>query len=82
MAKIDDLIKQVTDVQIRRDLAAAVDELKKKKRFGLVYENHLPEMTALPGFPIQEGAFVVRRDKLSARHVFRVCALTEGLVSS
>jgi len=79
MAKIDDLIKQVTDVQIRRDLAAAVGELRKKKRFGLVYENHLPEMTALPGFPIQEGAFVVRRDKLSARHVFRVCALTEGL---
>ena len=79
MAKIDDLIKQVTDVQIRRDLAAAVGELRKKKRFGLVYENHLPEMTALPGFPIQEGAFVVRRDKLSARHVFRVCALTGGL---
>ena len=79
MAKIDDLIKQVTDVQIRRDLAAAVGELRKKKRFGLVYENHLPEMTALPGFPIQEGAFVVRRDKLSAHHMFRVCALTEGL---
>ena len=48
MAKIDDLTQQVSDPRLRRELEAAVAELKKRTRFGLVYESHLPEMTALP----------------------------------
>lgn len=78
MAKIDDLTRQVSDPRLRRELEAAVAELKKRTRFGLVYESHLPEVTALPGLPISEGALVVRREKLSARHAFRVTALDGG----
>ena len=81
MAKINDLVKQVGDPRLRRELETAVAELKKRTRFGLVYESHLPEMTALPGFPIAEGAFAVRRDRLSARHAFRVCALDGGVAT-
>lgn len=78
MAKIDDLMKQVADARLRRELEAAVAELKKRTRFGLVYENHLPEMTALPGLPITEGAFVVHRAQVSGRHAFRVCEIADG----
>ena len=81
MAKIDDLMKQVGDTRLRRELEAAVAELKKRTRFGLVYESHLPEMTALPGLPITEGALVVRRDNISGRHAFRVCELSEGMAT-
>ncbi len=78
MAKIDDLMKQVADAPLRRELETAVAELKKRTRFGLVYENHLPEMTALPGLPITEGAFVVHRAQVSGRHAFRVCEIADG----
>lgn len=81
MAKINDLVKQVSDPRLQRELETAVAELLQKKRFGLVYENHLPEMTALPGFPITEGIFAVRRDQISARHTLRVCAVTDGVAS-
>ncbi len=81
MAKINDLVKQVGDPRLRRELEAAVAELLQKKRFGLVYENHLPETTALPGFPVTEGAFAVRRDKISARHALRVCAVADGVAT-
>ena len=81
MAKIDDLTRQVPDPRLRRELEAAVAELKKRTRFGLVYESHLPEMTALPGLPITVGAVVVRREKLSARHAFNVCALADGVAT-
>ena len=81
MAKIDDLTQQVPDPRLRRELEAAVAELKKRTRFGLVYESHLPEMTALPGLPITVGAVVVRREKLSARHAYKVCALVDGLAT-
>lgn len=81
MAKIDDLMKQVADARLRRELETAVAELKKRTRFGLVYENHLPEMTALPGLPITEGAFVVHRAQVSGRHAFRVCEIAGGMAT-
>lgn len=81
MAKIDDLTRQVGGARLRRELETAVAELKKRTRFGLVYESHLPEMTALPGLPVMEGAFVVRREKLSVRHALKVCALADGVAT-
>lgn len=78
MAKINDLVKQVGDAKLRRELEMAVAELKKRTRFGLVYESHLPETTALPGLPVRAGATVVRRERLSARHAFRVLHVTDG----
>src|SRR5687767_5404903 len=81
MAKIDDLIKQVGDPTLRRELKSTVADLKRRTRFGLVYEDHIPEMTALPGLPIVVGALVVRRDRLSARHAFVVRALNDEVAT-
>jgi adenine-specific DNA-methyltransferase len=47
VAKIDDLISQVKDESLRVDLAAAATELRRRKKFGLVFESHIPETVAL-----------------------------------
>jgi hypothetical protein len=44
MAKIEDLIQQIPDERLRKGIAAEVKALKKTKKFGLVFEEHLPEI--------------------------------------
>ena len=44
MAKIEDLILQVPDDRLRKALAGEVKALKRTKKFGLVFEEHLPEV--------------------------------------
>jgi adenine-specific DNA-methyltransferase len=58
MAKIEDLIAQIPDEQIRKGMAAEVKALKRTKRFGLVFEEHLPEMVRLPRLPVKPGEVV------------------------
>jgi adenine-specific DNA-methyltransferase len=62
MAKIEDLVKQISDEKLRDEIAAEVRELKKHKQFGLVFEEHLPEMLRLPKVAIRVGNLVVQRD--------------------
>ena len=58
MAHLDDLIAQVSDDRLRRDMESALAKLKKRQRFGLVYEEHIPEYTALYGLPLRAGDLV------------------------
>ena len=44
MAKIEELVRQISDVKLRDEIATEIKELKKQKRFGLVFEEHLPEI--------------------------------------
>jgi hypothetical protein len=37
MAKIEDLVKRISDEKLRDEIAAEVRELKKHKQFGLVF---------------------------------------------
>ena len=43
MAAINDLIAQVSDDSLREKLEREVNKLSKQKKFGLVFESHLPE---------------------------------------
>ena len=45
------------------------------KRFGLVFEEHVPEVTALPGWPVEAGEKVQRRGDLRGGDVYRVTAI-------
>lgn len=47
MARIDDLVEQVGDDGLRTSLQQAVADLRRRKRFGLVFEEHVPETTLL-----------------------------------
>lgn len=78
MAAIDDLVSRVSDPQLRKDLERAVAQLKGEKKFGLVFEQHLPETLALPGLPLKVGQRAVRRDDPEGTAVYRIDALPEG----
>jgi adenine-specific DNA-methyltransferase len=49
---------------------------KPHQKLGLVFEEHVPEMTLLPGFPPEVGSLVQLRDDLEAKALWRVTALT------
>jgi len=75
MADLEDLIARVPDHRLQAELARALTTLKRRQRFGLVFEEHLPETAALLGLPIQVGSLVQRRDDLGARTLYRVTEL-------
>ena len=60
MAEINDLVKRVGDERLRRDLEQAVKKLRKSRKFGLVFEEHIPEVIALPGQPLEVGGWALR----------------------
>ena len=62
MAKIEELVRQISDAKLRDEIAAEIKELKKRKRFSLVFEEHLPEMLRLPKAKIRLGNLVAHRD--------------------
>ena len=55
MAAIDDLISQIQDAELRDRIQKEVNKLSKQKKFGLVFEEHLPECTPLFDMPIKRG---------------------------
>ena len=61
MAAINDLIAQIEDIALRERIAKEVDRLSKQKKFGLVFEEHLPECTPLYDIPVKAGAFVAKK---------------------
>lgn len=61
MAAIDDLIKQIDDPGLRARIAQEFHKVSKKKKFGLVFEEHLPEATPLYDIPIKQGALVAEK---------------------
>lgn len=62
MARIDEMLGHVADEKLRRELADAVAELRRRKKFGLVYEEHIPETVLLGAETgIRVGAQVMRR---------------------
>ena len=65
MARIDDLLTQITDKSLRQKLQAALTDMKRRQRFGLVFEEHVPETSALIHFPVTVGAVVQRRSDVN-----------------
>ena len=58
MAAINDLIAQIENPELRARIQAEVDRMNKQKKFGLVFEEHLPECTPLYDIPVKRGALV------------------------
>ena len=58
MAAIHDLLAQVQDEALRERLQKEIEKLEKTKKFGLVFEEHLPECTPLFDIPVKRGAKV------------------------
>lgn len=61
MAAIKELLRQITDASLRERLLDEFDRMEKNKKFGLVFEEHIPECTPLYGVPIKRGGAVARK---------------------
>lgn len=61
----DQLIGQIEDESLRHRLEREVELLRGSRRFGLVFDRHLPESVRLSGHPIRKGVRVALRDESS-----------------
>jgi adenine-specific DNA-methyltransferase len=73
-SELDVLLEKVADPILRADLKRQIGLLRTKRRFGLVFEEHLPERVQLPEHGVRRGTRVVRRDAadVDPREVVRV----------
>ena len=71
MAAINDLIEQIENPELRFRLQQEVNKLNKQRKFGLIFEDHVPENTFLYDVPVKRGSLVAKRDN-SAKETFRV----------
>lgn len=62
MAALNELIQKIENPELRAQIQEAADRLVKQKKFGLVFEEHLPECTPLYDIPIRKGAKVSVRN--------------------
>ena len=74
MSAIDDLIAQVEDKALRERLKLETDRITKEKKFGLVFEEHLPELTPLDNTEIRLGSRVAKRGE-GLNNLFRVLSI-------
>lgn len=58
MAILQELISQVADPVLRDRILAEATKLLEQKKFGLVFEEHLPECTPLYDVPVHKGGKV------------------------
>ena len=61
MAAIHELLKQVSDPALRARLTEEFNRVTQNKKFGLVFEEHMPECTPLYGIRIKRGATVAKK---------------------
>ena len=61
MAAINDLLRQVPDQVLRSRLEEEIERLSKNKKYGLVFEEHIPECTPLFGIGVKPGLSVARK---------------------
>ena len=85
MAAINDLIARIQDPELRLRMEKEVKELTKHKKFGLVFENHVPEMTLLYDYPISRGCKVIRKvdddKKLTEDILWEVERVSRGMAT-
>ncbi len=60
---LDQLIKQVGDESLRSRITREVELLRGSRRFGLVFDRHLPESVRLTDYPVRKGIRVSLRDE-------------------
>ena len=77
MAAINDLIRQIEDKNLRDRLQQEVARLSKQKKFGLVFEDHIPECTPLYGVAVRKGSLIAVKGE-DIRDVYFVSAISDG----
>lgn len=77
MAAIDDLIAQIEDKALRDRLRIETNRIVKEKTFGLVFEEHLPELTPIYSAKVRRHSKVALRDG-PLENLWRVLSVRDG----
>ena len=80
MSAIHDLIGQIGDPRLRERLAVEWKAASTGKKFGLVFEDHLPELLPLPKAKPRRGDLVCRRQG-ALKDVWQVKSVKDGVVT-
>ena len=79
MAAIHGLLKQINDPSLRSRLEEEFSRITQDKKFGLVFEEHIPECTPLYGVPVKRGSTVARKAEKKIDDVFSVINIKDGV---
>lgn len=74
---LDVLVAQIDDENLRSRVAREIELLRGSRRFGLVFDRHLPESVRLPGHPVRKGVAVTLRDESQPAVAWRVTGFTD-----
>ena len=80
MAAINDLINQIQDPALRERIQKEVNKLAKQKKFGLVFEEHMPECTPLYDMPIKAGSTVAKKAG-PVNDIYKVLRVKDGVAA-
>jgi len=75
---LDALVAHVEDETLRSRLSREIELLRGSRRFGLVFDRHLPESVRLPEHPVRKGVRVTLRDESVPDQAWRVVRFTDG----
>lgn len=77
MSALNELVSQIEDPTLRARIEAEVERLAKQKKFGLVFEEHLPECTPLYDIPVKRGSKVALKTG-PVTDIYTVLKLEDG----
>ena len=77
MAAINDLINQIENPALRDRIQKEIERMNKQSKFGLVFEEHLPESVRLYDIPVTKGLTVV--EKNGEERLLKVSSIKEGI---
>ncbi len=77
MARIEEKIAEIADAKLRTAIAEEVAKLKKRTRFGLVFEEHQPEVVPVFGKRVKRGERVARKTG-SLAEIWRAVSVKDG----
>ena len=77
---LDALIDRIPDEALRGQIREALKKQNQQKKFGLVFEEHLPECTPLYDIPVKKGRLVARK-KGNINEIFMVIEIKESLAA-
>lgn len=77
MARLEEKIAEISDPALRQSIAEEVAKLKKNTRFGLVFEEHQPEVVPVYGRRIKRGERVGKKVG-NLTEIWRVMSVKDG----
>lgn len=80
MSALEDLIREISDENLRRRIQSEVANLKQTKKFGLVFENQNPECVPLFNVPVKKNSLVALKAR-KLNETYRVISCDDHKIS-